>query len=67
MHDYSNFSYLVCMYQVLRSEPLLMKIQSSLFMICCSLRRLLQSSPPNSSLTAIQVCKKFEPLYCFLS
>ncbi|XP_024024668.1 U-box domain-containing protein 3 isoform X1 [Morus notabilis] len=52
MEDWSPKMSKIC--SVLRSEPLLMKIQSSLFMICCSLRRLLQSSPPNSSLTAIQ-------------
>lgn len=56
-----NFRCLVYMYQVLRSELLFVKIQGSLLLICYALRRLLESSESsNSSLTAIQVCTKFE-------
>lgn len=54
LEDWSPKMSKIC--SVLQSEPLLMKIQGSLFMVCCSLRRLLQSSSPNSSMTAIQQC-----------
>ncbi|PON81745.1 Beta-catenin [Trema orientale] len=55
MEDWSPKMSKIC--SVLRSEPLFMKIQGSLLLICCALRRLLHSSEsPNSSLTAIQHC-----------
>ncbi|XP_059660346.1 U-box domain-containing protein 3 [Cornus florida] len=41
---------------VMQSEPLVMKIHSSSLEICRILCRLLQSSPPTSSLTCIQHC-----------
>lgn len=66
--DYRAFFhslFLLCFYfspvvQVLHSEPLMMKIQSSSLEMCHILYRLLQSSPSNSSMSAVQVCRMFK-------
>ncbi|KDO60475.1 hypothetical protein CISIN_1g004078mg [Citrus sinensis] len=49
-------------FSVLHSEPLMMKIQSSSLEICHILYRLLQSSPSNSSMSAVQHC--MQEIHC---
>ncbi|KAH9729343.1 U-box domain-containing protein 3 [Citrus sinensis] len=49
-------------FSVLHSEPLMMKIQSSSIEICHILYRLLQSSPSNSSMSAVQHC--MQEIHC---
>lgn len=55
----SHFNLLTIYPQALRSEPLLIRIQSSSLKICCTLSRLLQSSSSASGLRGLQVFANF--------